>query len=367
MLFCRLMLRRFWPSLVLVAAAGCSSREPIASYTARKPEVVDPTLVATPPKVVPQQTLGAIVLLESAGWFFKATGDPSAVEPKREEFLTFVKQVRFSAGAQPRPSWDLPEGWTEQPGDGFRFATLLMPSGDQPLAISISTLPLQVSPEQFVLMNVNRWRGQVGLPELTQEELAATLEKFKVGDRDAMFVSLVGESAGGGMSGAPIAPFAGGSTAPVTSAPVGPAESTARAASSGSKITYDTPAGWTPGPTTEFRQAAFTVADGDKKVEVTVIPLASTSGTLLQNVDRWRGMVGLEATTEAELAKSAEKVETLGVTADLVELVGPQSTILGVVAPVKDQIWYIKLQGDSDLAQREKARFQEFVKSLRLK
>jgi hypothetical protein len=361
--------------LALAAILGCSPKEPIVTYTTRKPEVVDPTLVATPVKAVPQQTLGAIVLVEDAGWFFKVTGDPSAVEAKREEFLAFVKQVSFSAGSRPQPSWDLPEGWTEQPGDDFRFATVLMPSGNQPLGISVSTLPLRedVTREQFVLVNVNRWRGQVSLPELTQEELAPTLETFKVGEHDAKFVSLVGESAGGGMGSGPIAPFAGGTTAPVTSAPVatapagGPAESTARATSSSSKVTYDTPEGWTAGPTTQFRQAAFTVADGDKKVEITVIPLPSGSGTLLQNVDRWRGMVGLEATTDADLAKTAKKIETLGVTGDYVELAGPEGTILGVVVPVKDQIWYIKLQGDSDLAKRENARFQEFVKSLRLK
>jgi hypothetical protein len=42
-------------------------------------------------------------------------------------------------------------------------------------------------------------------------------------------------------------------------------------------------------------------------------------------------------------------------------------TTLGAIAPVGDRVWFIKLKGDNELAARENARFQEFVKSLKLK
>ena len=359
--------RATWPVLMLLAA-GCGSQEPIRSYTVTKPEVIDPSLAsaAAVAEPQPQQILGAIVLLEDAGWFFKLTGDPAQVEPKRSDFLTFVKAVRFSAAGE--PTWDVPGGWKELPGDQFRFATLQIPADPKPLELAVSLLPKKVADNEFVLVNVNRWRGQVGLDPTDQDELAKASETFPVDGHDTKFVSLVGESAGGGMGGAPFAPFASGAAAAPGSAPNVPARPKASSsAGDAGSLAFDTPEGWTTAQSNGLSHAAFLVADGEKKVEITVTPLALGSGTLLENVNRWRGQVKLERTNDAELAKSVKKVETFGTTGDYVELVGPGGTLLGVVATVGDQIWYAKLIGDPELAQRENARFQAFVKSLKLK
>jgi hypothetical protein len=42
----------------------------------------------------------------------------------------------------------------------------------------------------------------------------------------------------------------------------------------------------------------------------------------------------------------------------------PQS-ILGVIATVRGRQWFFKMQGDSELAKAEEARFEEFVRSVR--
>jgi hypothetical protein len=369
MLVRSLTLRRIWPAFIALAtAAGCGPREEISRYTASKPELIDPTLTAAPAEARPQQTLGAIVLTGQSGWFFKVTGDPKTVEPRREDFSNFVKQVRFSKGPEPQPSWELPEGWKELPGDSFRFATIEMPTDGAPLSISVSMLPLNdFSREEFVLKNVNRWRGQVGLESVNEAQLVDTSETSKIGEHDAFFVSLVGESNGGGMGAGPFAPFAGGASTAPGSSPTEPVRPKNRPSPDESgKVAYDTPDGWKAGRTDEFRQAAFTATDGGKSVEITVIPLGQGSGTLLENVNRWRGQLELPETTAAELAKITKKVETLGVSGSYVELVGPSATILGVVAEAGGRIWFVKLSGDSELAQREKPKFEAFVKSLRL-
>ena len=41
-------------------------------------------------------------------------------------------------------------------------------------------------------------------------------------------------------------------------------------------------------------------------------------------------------------------------------------SILGVMAAAGGRVWFTKLLGDADLAQREKPRFEAFVKSLAL-
>ena len=377
MLLPGLNLRRFaLAGLVLLAAgctvilaAGCASRDQITSYTVRKPELIDPTLAAAAAAAEPKptQTLGAIVVLENAGWFFKVTGDPAQVEPQREAFLNFVKSVRFTTGPAPQPTWDLPTDWVAQPGNEFRFATLQMPAGERTLDLAISELPRdkETPVEDFVLVNINRWLGQVSLPPIAVADLAKETETFKIGDHDCTFVSLVGESAGGGMGGAPFAPFASGATAAPGSSPNVPVRPSAKSSAAGGELVYDTPEGWKVGKSTGISSVALVVTDGDKKVDITVTPLRPSD--LLENVNRWRGQVKLPPVKAADLPALVKKVDALGVKADYVELVGPEATILGVSANVGDKIWFIKLSGDNELAALENARFQEFVKSLKLK
>jgi hypothetical protein len=83
----------------------------------------------------------------------------------------------------PRPAhglkWTLPKGWTEGPGSGMRYATL-KPAGPGQAELSVVVLP---GPAGGELNNVNRWRGQIGLPPVDEAALASTRKtvKTKVG------------------------------------------------------------------------------------------------------------------------------------------------------------------------------------------
>ncbi|HYQ80796.1 MAG TPA: hypothetical protein VEP68_04805 [Anaeromyxobacteraceae bacterium] len=75
----------------------------------------------------------------------------------------------------PRPSgggalaWTLPKAWTEtHGGDAMRFATL-KPPVDGRIDVSVVVLPGTAGGE---LANVNRWRGQIGLPPLDDAGLS---------------------------------------------------------------------------------------------------------------------------------------------------------------------------------------------------
>jgi hypothetical protein len=81
----------------------------------------------------------------------------------------------------PRPSgqgalkWTLPKGWTETPGSGMRFATL-NPPGPGKVELSVVVLPGAAGGEPA---NVNRWRGQIGLPPLDETAIAAVRKAVK--------------------------------------------------------------------------------------------------------------------------------------------------------------------------------------------
>jgi len=82
-----------------------------------------------------------------------------------------------AAAAAPEPAkaagrslrWTLPKGWAESEGGAMRVATLKPPVAGK-IDASVVVLP---GPAGGELANVNRWRGQIGLPALDEAGLAA--------------------------------------------------------------------------------------------------------------------------------------------------------------------------------------------------
>jgi len=85
-------------------------------------------------------------------------------------------------------TYQTPEGWQEEPARQFQQALFSVTKGAQRVEISVS------SAGGTIEANVTRWRGQIGLPQVSPDELTAELEALKVGDRDARYVSLTGAS-----------------------------------------------------------------------------------------------------------------------------------------------------------------------------
>lgn len=71
--------------------------------------------------------------------------------------------------------WDLPAGWSESRPGGMRFATL-KPPGTGKVDVSVIMLPGSAGGE---LGNVNRWRGQIGLPPIDEAGRAHVRKEVK--------------------------------------------------------------------------------------------------------------------------------------------------------------------------------------------
>ncbi len=67
-------------------------------------------------------------------------------------------------------AWTLPAGWKEVAGNGIRLATFTPPGGLKTEA-TVVALPGDSGGE---LANVNRWRGQIGLPSTDEAGIAAS-------------------------------------------------------------------------------------------------------------------------------------------------------------------------------------------------
>jgi hypothetical protein len=349
---------------------GCEPKPEISRYTVPKESVIDKGVsqVSAAAESVPKQTLGAIFVHGETGWFFKASDDPAKLTPLTSRLREFVESVRFAAGADAEPTWTMPEGWTREAGNQFRFATIRTGASPTSPEISVTKLPGPADGdlETFVLLNVNRWRNQLTLPPLDKEELKGETEKIKASELEGTWVDITGKGAAGNSMAAP---FAGGAAGPAVRPPVlpGPASTTQ---ATGSGIKYAAPEGWKEEPAGGFRKASFKVKDGEQLLDVSVSDLSAQAGELLPNINRWRQQVKLPEIDQAELDKQLQPVKMGDVDGQLIEIVGGSAdgsgkeTILGAIAVHGDKAWFVKARGPAALAAREKARFEQFVRSL---
>lgn len=310
-----------------------------------------------------QQTLGAMVLVRPYGWFFKITGPESLVQPQAATFEEFVKSLKFSRDLDSEPSWKLPEGWKQDEGNELRFATIKIGTDNAPLEMSVTKLPMRGGDdEEYILANVNRWRGEVGLAPLAAAQLSTATKRAELGSFSATLVSLVGT----------------GSSSPTTGNPyeelvaemerMGPPTATQEAPAA--TVQFKLPTGWREVAPKQFQSHRFEVGEKKETVEISISQLPAGGGDFAANVNRWRAQVQLDPATSKEIEASSPKMEIGGLEGRFLEMVGTDQAgkpeaILGVIAPSPGGIWFFKLRGPAKQSMDQKAKFQEFIKSIK--
>ncbi|MBL8828530.1 MAG: hypothetical protein JNM18_16220 [Planctomycetaceae bacterium] len=349
---------------VIVTSVGCSKQPQIEQYVVkREPQPAAEPVASAAPR---DRMLGAILGRGEQYWFFKLTGGKDAVAPLAEAFEGFIKSLQFSAGpGQSKPTWKLPEGWTQKPGNEFRFATIEIPSDPKPLELTVSALPRDPQGEDAgaLLANVNRWRDQLRLKPLAPNELATETKQLDVAGEKVTLTDFTGSLSGAGM-GPMQAAKSGRSSGPVAPA-TPPANEPAN--EEALPFTFEKPAAWQSAPAGGLRKLAFKLG-GDDKNEVTVIDLdGGIASELLPNVNRWRGQVGLNEQTADELAKEVKQLTLGSAKGDYVRLIGADKAILGVIVRSGDRGWFFKLGADRATAEKEQANFEAFMQSVKFK
>jgi hypothetical protein len=137
-------------------------------------------------------------------------------------------------------------------------------------------------------------------------------------------------------------------------------------------LEWKTPDGWEQVAPGQMRVASFRIkGEGQTAADVGVFPLPGMAGSDLDNVNRWRGQVGLEAVSDEGLAALAESVEVGGGKAHLYDLAGEnvaageKMRILGVIARRDGVAWFFKMTGDDDLVAGQKPAFRDFLGSVK--
>jgi hypothetical protein len=138
-------------------------------------------------------------------------------------------------------------------------------------------------------------------------------------------------------------------------------------------IQWTVPAGWTERPGGAMRVGSFSISKDNRTADVSVIPLRGEAGGELDNVNRWRGQVGLGPISRSELSSEAKTVDIGGTEGRLFEIAGAGSTtgpgnrtIIVAATLVRDgTTWFFKMMGEESLVREEKDAFARFLKSVR--
>jgi hypothetical protein len=290
-------------------------------------------------------------------WFFKLSGPPEEVEKHKQEFEHFLQSVRFIKRGNPPITWTVPEGWQrEGQSSALRVETFRFGSKENPLELSVTPLGREAG---SLLDNVNRWRGQLSLNKIDEAELNKMVREMEVDGVKAMIVDLTGT---GSAKGRMNAPFAKGHP------PIQDRERQNREeAPAALPLTFRAPLDWKErSQRGGISLATWEITDGSRPAEVTITP---AGGNLADNVNRWRGQVGLGPVSEEQIRQDMRSINVDGSPAQYVDLTGPESAgglrILAVRVPHGDTTWFFKMRGPADVVGRHKAAFEAFLGTVR--
>ncbi len=368
----------------VVVIAGCDQPPPIRQYT------IDTEMPATLRSQ--DRMLGAIMAQDSAVWFFKLVGPTEAVTSAEPELKAFLQQLEFVEG---RPKLEpLPESWRRSGAGEMRFDTLLIPTPTRELELSVSSLPKSGQWTQQVAMNVNRWRGQMGLSDSEEAWAGAELlESDPSADEPAVWVDLTGKMGPGpppmsSMTGAaspatgqlppghPEIPAAGGSSdssRPAAASSGNPTRPAAGSAENTGGLKYEAPADWRQGTMSAMRLAAFEFGSEDRPVTLTII---QAGGDVRGNVDRWLGQVRgdsppAEVVDEAlqdaqQLRVSGHEAQRFFLTAGSDSAADAEAIDATIVPLESGMSLFIKATGPQTTLVEQRAAIAQFLESLKL-
>lgn len=290
-------------------------------------------------------------------------------------------------------TWALPEGWQELDPSSLRNANFRV-AGDPNSECYLTLLPGGAG---GVVANVNRWRGQLGLEPLSEQQIQALPRKILLRG-EAVFVDMQGDFRGMGTEAKPDYRMAGlileAPSATVFLKMVGPSavvggeiqsfldlgasfdvkqpNAPAASANGTQGLFWATPDGWVRGRDRSMRLVTFSPGgSADTECYITVLP--GEAGGLSANLNRWRSQMGQPALSLDEIG-ALERREVLGAEGVFIEIDGDFTGMsggttqgagfLGMVCRVGDGTLFVKMTGPASAVGAERDNFFAFCESL---
>lgn len=308
----------------------------------------------------------------------------------------------------------VPASWEEAPLGSMRVASYRVKGKDGKMA-DVSVVPLGGMAGRDI-DNVNRWRGQIGLPPVGETDLAKLSEPAQIGGQEGKLYDMGGQNADSGEKTRMLAAilrrgdtawffkmlgddalvaeqknafveylksfaFPDNSAPPEASTPnalppshppIGNISSTAAPASNEGKPQWQVPPNWKEIDGGGFLVAKFIVSGSDNsQATVNVSSSAGDGGGVSANVNRWRGQLGLNPLSQSDVDKQVTSVDIDGGKAMLVDMTGTdarsgaKARVIAAIVPSTQQTWFYKLMGPVQLVEQHKDAFTKFVQGVK--
>lgn len=345
----------------LTVASGCQPAEQITTQRSPKSEsgylanrnpaqLNNPGGLSPAPPLTPDRMLVAAYPLDSAMWFFKLNGTIEQIQSVEPEVIKFFESIEFADGS---PKWELPPKWIKGQARPMRFATLRIGESKPPLEMAISDLPAP----QDLLFNINRWRGQMSLPPIKQEELDSSKKPLKSKIDKSWLFDVNGRYQGSMMGQGMRPPMQGNFDQPAAISEPAPPQA-------------KMPEGWEPGPTSAIVPLRFQKQIGSGTAQISVSRLPAAVNEWDPNVALWAEQVELQELTADQLKERTRAVEIDGVSGSLIRLIPDDESkakgTIGVMVKHNEWAWFIKLTGDRKIVAENEETFIEFLKTIKL-
>ena len=267
--------------------------------------------------------------------------------------------------------WQRPKSWVELEPTQFRLANFGVPGEVQ---CFLSILPGEAG---GVLMNLNRWRQQLDVEPIAEQDLES-LQRLPMLGSDAIVMDVVGKASGAARKLTGLVLVAEdsvvfvkmlGSPAAVD-AERGHFEQfvhSVRRTGENPTLRWQAPEDWQVGAPHKMRVVTF-LPPGEQRLECYVTMLRGSGGSALDNINRWREQIGLAPTDQASVT-ALPHIDMLSTKATLVELRSEQSSgtvtgLLGVICPIQGHCVFIKMVGPIEAVQTAKTKFLRLAKSI---
>lgn len=285
-------------------------------------------------------------------------------------------------------TWQAQPGWEQEGASQFLTAGYKLPDGGR---VTVSRLG---GDGGGLAANVNRWRGQVGMKPVPEEELGGHPVTVPGSEREMLLYNLSPESLAADADGilAAVLPLESETwyfkfTAPTavlkekggvfmdflrTIRIAGMEEAPAPQQEPGTPgIRVTAPEGWEKSEGSAMRAASFSITGEDgATADVSVIPLPGESGSVLDNVNRWRNQLQLPPIASAEDPALGTKIEGPAGEFFLSHMVsteavtdGKKSAISAAILAKPGKNWFFKITGEAALVEANREKFEAFVRS----
>ena len=127
------------------------------------------------------------------------------------------------------------------------------------------------------------------------------------------------------------------------------------------------PESWSLASPSSFEKARFTVSELQGSANVSLTVLQGDGGGLLENVNRWRGQLGLGPLEEDKLEEFLEPMRSLGEEARMVDINGTsrrsqlEESLVGVIVPQGELTWFYKLMGTPSVVEKSREEFLAYL------